>query len=110
VRWTHALAPYPAYISGMSPRFTWDSKKAASNYRKHGVSFPEVATAFGDPDSITIPDPDHSLEEERFIPVGQSLLSRLLVVVHVERADELIRLTSARPANRHERSMYEEEA
>lgn len=93
----------------MSLQFTWDPKKAAANERKHGVSFVEAATAFGDPHSLTMPDPDHSQEEERFILLGQSDRSRLLVVVHVEREDELIRIISARPASRHERSIYEEE-
>jgi uncharacterized DUF497 family protein len=93
----------------MSLRFTWDPKKAAANLRKHRVGFPEAATAFADPLSITISDPDHSIGEERFILIGQSDRRRLVVVAHVERG-ELIRLISARPATRRERATYEEEA
>jgi uncharacterized DUF497 family protein len=93
----------------MSLQFTWDPQKAATNLRKHKVSFPEAATAFADPLSLTIPDPDHSVGEERFILIGQSERRRLVVVVHVERGD-LIRLISARLATRRERKTYEEEA
>ena len=89
-------------------QFTWDRAKAAANLRKHGVDFEEAATAFGDPLSITIPDPDHSAAEERWLLVGQSSAARLLVVAHTERGDE-IRLINARPATRRERATYEEE-
>jgi uncharacterized DUF497 family protein len=93
----------------MSLQFTWDPKKAAANLRKHRVAFPEAATAFADPLSITIPDPDHSIGEERVVLIGQSDRRRLVVVAHVERG-ELIRLISARLATRRERKTYEEEA
>jgi uncharacterized DUF497 family protein len=93
----------------MSLQFTWDPKKAAANLRKHRVGFSEAATAFADPLSITIPDPDHSVGEERFILIGQSDRRRLVVVAHVERG-ELIRIVSARLATRRERKIYEEEA
>ena len=93
----------------MSLQFTWDPQKAASNLRKHKVGFPEAATAFADPRSLTIPDPDHSVGEERFVLIGQSERRRLVVVAHVERGD-LIRIISARPATRRERKTYEEEA
>jgi uncharacterized DUF497 family protein len=93
----------------MSLRFTWDPAKAAANLRKHGVSFMEASTAFADPLSITIPDPDHSVGEERFVLIGLSDRQHLVVVAHAERSD-LIRIISARPANRHERKTYEEEA
>jgi uncharacterized protein len=92
----------------MSLQFTWDPKKAAANLRKHGGGFPEAATAFADPHSITIADPDHSVGEERFVLIGQSDRRRLVVVAHVERGD-LIRIISARPASRRERNTYEEE-
>jgi uncharacterized DUF497 family protein len=92
----------------MSLQFTWDSQKAAANLRKHGVGFPEAATAFADPLSLTIADPDHSVGEERFVLIGQSERRRLVVVAHVERG-ELIRIISARPATRPERKTYEEE-
>ena len=93
----------------MSLQFTWDPRKAAANLRKHGISFEEAATAFGDPLSVTIPDPLHSQSEERFILIGRSERSRLVVVVHLEVTDTVIRLISARPATRRERQTYEEE-
>ena len=80
--------------------------KAESNFRKHGVSFQEAATAFGDPLSITIPDPDHSTGERRFILLGQTDIEHLVVVVHVERGD-MIRIISARKATKAERRSYE---
>jgi uncharacterized DUF497 family protein len=92
----------------MSLQFTWDSRKAAANLRKHGVGFPEAATAFADPHSITIADPDHSVGEERFVLIGQSDRRRVVVVAHVERGD-LIRIISARLASRRERNIYEKE-
>ena len=93
----------------MSLRFTWDPAKASANLRRHGVSFIEASTAFADTLSITIPDPDHSVSEERFVLVGHSDRDRLLIVAHVERGD-LIRIINARLATRHERNTYEEEA
>jgi hypothetical protein len=92
----------------MSLKFTWNPRKAAANLRKHGVGFPEAATAFADPHSITIADPDHSAAEERFVLIGHSDRRRLVVVAHVERGD-LIRIISARLASRRERNTYEEE-
>ena len=88
--------------------FTWDPKKAAANVRKHGVGFAEAATAFGDPLSLTIADPDHSVGEERRLLLGVSYKGRLLVVAHREQ-DDTIRLINARPASRGERMAYEEE-
>jgi len=93
----------------MSLLFTWDPRKAAANLRKHQVSLEEAATAFGDPLSVTIPDPTHSQGEERFILIGRSERPRLLVVVHLEVTETLIRLISARPATRRERQSYEED-
>jgi len=89
-------------------QFVWDREKAAANLRKHGVDFEEAATAFGDPLSITIPDPDHSAGEERWLLVGENGAGRLLVVAYTERANE-IRLITARAATRRERQTYEEE-
>ncbi len=89
-------------------RFVWDRDKAAANLRKHGVDFHEAATAFGDPLSITIPDPEHSIGEERWLLVGQSVEGHLVVVAHTERGDE-IRIINARPATRRERQTYEED-
>jgi uncharacterized protein len=90
----------------MSLRFEWDDVKSATNFDKHGVSFQEAATAFGDPLSLTIADPDHSSAELRHILLGQSFQGRLLVVAHTERGDT-IRIISARTATRRERQDYE---
>ena len=88
-------------------KFEWDPGKAASNQEKHGVSFEEASTVFGDPLSRTIPDPLHSEGEDRCVIVGLSAHMRTLVVVHVDRGDR-IRIISARPATRPERRDYEE--
>jgi uncharacterized DUF497 family protein len=87
--------------------FEWDENKARTNLAKHGVSFEDASTVFGDPMSITIPDPAHSQAEDRWIILGHSQRGRLLVVVHTERGDNL-RIISARPASRRERKQYEE--
>ena len=88
--------------------FEWDDKKNASNLQKHGVSFDEAKSAFTDLYARLIPDPDHSNEEDRFILLGTSIQSRLLVVCHCVREGESIRIISARKADRHERRIYEE--
>jgi len=93
----------------MGLRFAWDPKKAAANLRKHRVSFEEATTAFGDPHSLTAPDPDHSAGEHRFVLLGHSARERLLVVVHTDQPNQ-IRLISARLATRHERRIYEEDS
>lgn len=76
-------------------RFEWDARKATDNLRKHRISFDEASSVFGDPLSLTIPDPDSSIDEIRFITLGGSDVGRLLAVVHTERGDK-IRLISAR--------------
>ena len=93
----------------MALRFVWDPQKAVANERRHGVAFQEATTVFDDPLSVTIPDPDHSDDEQRFLLLGLSTRGRLLVVAHVERGDS-IRLISARRADRRERRTYEEES
>jgi hypothetical protein len=85
--------------------FEWDPRKAASNHRKHGVSFDEAATVFMDPLAVAVADPVH---DGRLILLGMSSSSRVLVVVHAELDDETIRIISARRATRHERRAYEE--
>ena len=90
----------------MALEFAWDPAKAAANLRKHRVSFPEATTAFADPFSITIDDPDHSAAEQRYLLVGVSLRAGLLVISHTERGDT-IRLISARRATREEQKAYE---
>lgn len=92
----------------MGLRFEWDPQKAAANERDHRVSFAEAITAFDDPYSVSVPDPDHSADEERWLLLGRSKGRRLLIVSHTERGDAL-RLISARLATRAERKTYEEE-
>jgi len=87
--------------------FEWDRRKEAANRRKHGVGFAEASTVFDDPLSITIPDPDHVIDEERLVIIGMSSTRSLLIVVHTIRG-ERIRLISARSATNHERRNYEE--
>lgn len=87
--------------------FEWNATKAADNLAKHGVSFEEAATALRDPLSMTAVDPDHSLDEERFITFGLSTRGRLVVVAHTDR-DDIIRIISARRVTRTERKIYEE--
>jgi uncharacterized DUF497 family protein len=88
--------------------FEWDPSKAAQNRRKHGVSFHEAATVFGDPLALTYQDPDHSVKEQRFITVGTSSAMRLLIVAHADRS-ERISIISARKTTRRERTYYEQE-
>jgi uncharacterized protein len=94
-------------VNNVSLRFEWDEEKASSNERKHGVSFQEAKTVFNDPYSITIPDPAHSLTEDRWIDIGLSVSSRILYVVYTERSD-VIRIISSRPATPRERKVYEQ--
>ncbi len=88
--------------------FEWDEQKAATNLRKHKVSFVEAETVFGDSLSRTFPDPDHSIEEDRFITIGTSRRNRVLIVSHTDRGDRN-RIISARKATPQERRAYEEE-
>lgn len=89
-------------------KFEWDDKKAISNLKKHGISFEEASTVFGDWLAITIEDPLHSESEDRLIIIGKSELLNTLVVVHVERS-EAIRIISARTASKNEQKIYEEQ-
>ncbi len=92
-----------------TPRFEWDPAKAAENARKHQVSFPEATTVFEDEEALLIPDPEHSVGEERFVLLGLSAALRVLVVVHCDLEDGgVIRLISARRADRSERRIYAE--
>jgi len=90
----------------MNTEFEWDPDKAKSNLLKHGVAFAEAATVFFDPLSITVPDPLHSGDEDRFVITGLSYDRRHLVVVHVDRGDR-IRIINARLATPAERKKYE---
>ncbi len=88
--------------------FEWDDGKNVANQRKHGVSFEEARTVFSDELARLISDPDHSGGEERFILMGLSAELRLLTVCHCERDSEIIRIISARKADKLERKQYEE--
>jgi len=88
-------------------RFAWNEAKAIENRRKHGVTFEEAVTVFGDENARLMHDPDHSLREDRFILLGFSAKLRLLLVCHAYREnDELIRIISARKATPNERKQY----
>lgn len=87
--------------------FDWDEEKARINLADHKVSFQEAATVFGDPLSDTFDDPDHSIEERRFIIIGHSENGRLLFVSHTDDG-ETVRIISAREATRAESKQYEE--
>lgn len=91
----------------MPYQFEWDARKAAANLRKHGVSFDEAVTAFGDPLSTLLPDPDHAIGEERHLVLGISSHGRLIVVAFAERPPRT-RIISARLATGRERRDYEE--
>jgi len=90
------------YILGV--KFVWDARKAATNLKKHGVSFDEASSAFDDPLAAYYPD---TLVEDRFLLIGYSQRQRLLYVVYAEVRAETIRLISARKATKHEKTRYE---
>ena len=88
-------------------RFEWDETKNQSNIRKHQVSFGEAKSVFYDPNALLIHDPDHSEDEDRFIMLGMSEKTRVLIVCHCYREhDEIIRVISARKANATEKTYY----
>ena len=90
-------------------RFEWDPNKAAKNLEKHGISFEEAKTVFADERAILFDDPDHSLDEDRFLILGISRNLRLLIVSHCIRGEgDIIRLISARKATKNEGKQYEE--
>lgn len=86
-------------------QFEWDPKKAASNAKKHGVTFDEAMTVFNDFTAITFDDPDHSVEEDRFLTIGTSSKNRVLFISHTDRSGSL-RIISARKADKREREEY----
>jgi len=88
--------------------FEWDEEKAAANLAKHGVSFGEAMSVFDDALYVDFYDPDHSLNEHRYIIIGESQQRRLLIVSYTER-DDAIRLIGAREVTRSERETYEED-
>jgi uncharacterized DUF497 family protein len=89
--------------------FNWNKSKNLNNIRKHGIPFKEAATVFLDPNATLISDDDHSLDEDRYIVVGMSKKLKMLMVCHCYRDEsggEVIRIISARPANKQEQELY----
>jgi uncharacterized DUF497 family protein len=84
-------------------KFTWDPRKDLSNQAKHGVSFAEASMVFDDPLAWTVGDPDHSIDESRYLTTGYSASARLLIVAHAEAEDDRIRIINARPTTNAER-------
>ena len=91
----------------MGLQFEWNGRKAQTNKKKHGVTFEEASTIFGDLLSITIIDLAHSIGEDRFITIGRSINEKLIVVVHTDR-DDIVRIISARKAAKNEKRQYEQ--
>lgn len=87
--------------------FEWDNRKAAKNLKRHGVSFREAASVFGDPLAITFDDPDHSIDEHRLLTFGSTRTGRLVIVSHTKRNGSM-RIISVRLMEKHERNIYEE--
>jgi uncharacterized protein len=92
----------------MALTFEWDEEKSKGNLRKHGVSFDEAKTVFNDPFAMTIPDPEHSAQEDRYIDLGMSSQGRILMVWYTERSRN-IRIIGSRKAARSQRQKYEED-
>ncbi|KOR31753.1 hypothetical protein TI05_11640 [Achromatium sp. WMS3] len=86
--------------------FEWNPQKVEINSKKHGVSFEEASSVFGDTLSVTYPDPEHSMNEERFVMIGLSSKQQVLVISHMYRG-ETVRIISARPATKREQRFYE---
>jgi uncharacterized protein len=96
---------YNVHMSGLV--FEWDERKNRANRKKHGVSFEEAQTVFLDEHALRFYDPDHSEDEDRFIMLGMSFKLRTLVVCHCFRSREaVVRIVSARKANRSEAAAY----
>ena len=88
-------------------KFEWDDNKNKTNVKKHGISFEEAVTVFEDDEALVIVDDAHGREEERFVLIGFSYKANLLVVCRCYREkDSVIRIISARKANRQEREDY----
>jgi uncharacterized DUF497 family protein len=91
----------------MIPNFEWDLDKARENARKHGVTFEEAATVFGDGEAMIEDDVGHSNREDRFIIVGMSARERVLLTVYTIRRADTVRIVTSRHAVKHERQAYE---
>ena len=88
--------------------YEWDPKKAAANLKKHKVSFDEATTVFTDPFALTFNDPDHSLDEKRFITIGTSSKQRILFLSHADHGEDHVRIIHTRPATPIEAHAYQE--
>ena len=89
-------------------RFEWDNNKNAVNIKKHRISFEEASTVFYDDRAILFDDPEHSYEEDRFLIIGTTMSLKICIVSHCYREDdEIIRIISARKANKVEQNIYE---
>ena len=88
--------------------YEWDPKKAAANLAKHKVSFDEATSVFTDPFALTFDDPDHSVDEKRFITIGTSTKQRILFLAHADRGEDHVRIIHARPATKTEAYAYQE--
>lgn len=91
----------------MSLEFEWDARRASANLKKHGVTFEEAVSVFGDVSAALLPDEDHSADERRELLIGHSRKRRLLIVAFTERGPR-VRITNARRATQSERTAYEE--
>jgi uncharacterized protein len=87
--------------------YEWDPGKARENLKKHKVSFDEAASVFTDPLALTFDDPDHSVEEQRYITIGTSSKQRIVFLSHADRGEDHVRIISARPATRAEAHAYQ---
>jgi hypothetical protein len=97
---------FPFFEDDVPPGFEWDTTKATSNYKKHGVTFNEASTVFDNRLAVTVYDPDHSEKEDRYLTIADSARNRMLVVSHTDREDHT-RIISARLAEPSERRDYE---
>ena len=88
--------------------YVWDPTKAEDNLKEHKISFDEAASVFTDPFALTFDDPEHSLDEQRYITIGASTKQRILFLSHADRGDDHVRIISARKATRQETYAYQE--
>jgi uncharacterized DUF497 family protein len=88
--------------------YEWDPRKARENLKRHAVSFDEAASVFTDPFALTFDDPEHSVDEQRYITIGASSKERIVFVSHADRGEDHVRIISARPATATEAHAYQE--
>jgi uncharacterized DUF497 family protein len=88
--------------------YQWDPRKAQENLKRHKVSFDEATSVFADPFALTFDDPEHSLDEQRYITIGTSSKQRIVFLSHADRDEDHVRIISARPATTTEAHAYQE--